>query len=145
MSGGGDIGASFGRLFQIAADHEQPAMEVEQSLAYADTRWFGFWLRANGHYLFPSGAKDNIFAVANFGRNLIGVHIKLAFLGLLLGCMLIGFDLFAWQWADCWYSNCGCLHPAWISMRAWDAAAQLPIIWVFLLPLMLTVASLAVA
>ena len=150
VSGGGYIGATVGKLFHNATEHEQPAMEVEEALADADTRWFGFWLRANGRYLIPNGAKDTIFAVANFGRNLVGVHIELALLGLLLGCMLVGFDLVVWQWADCWYSNSvdsktGCSQPSWMSMRTLDTAAQLPTIWIFLLPLMLVVASLAVA
>ncbi|MDR7152056.1 hypothetical protein J2W49_004032 [Hydrogenophaga palleronii] len=145
VSGGGYIGATVGKLFQNAAESQQSAKEVEEALADADARWFGFWLRANGRYLIPNGTKDTIFAVANFSRNLIGVHVEVALLGLLLGCLLIGFDLALWQWADCLYSGNACWQPAWMSMSALDMLSRVPTIWVFLPPVALAVALLAVA
>lgn len=144
VSGGGYIGATVGKLFQNAAESQQSARDVEEALADADSRWFGFWLRANGRYLIPNGAKDTIFAVANFSRNLIGVHVEMALLGMLLGAVLVLFNVSLWQWADCFYSN-GCMQPSWISMRALDRVAQAPTIWLLLLPLQLGLTSLAIA
>lgn len=144
VSGGGYIGATVGKLFQNAAESQQSARDVEEALADADSRWFGFWLRANGRYLIPNGAKDTVFAVANFSRNLIGVHVEMALLGLLLGAVLVLFNVSLWQWADCFYSN-GCIQPSWISMPALDLLSRVPTVWLFLPLVALAVAVLAVA
>lgn len=145
VSGGGYIGATVGKLFQNADGSPEGAKKIEQALADADARWFGFWLRANGRYLIPNGAKDTMFAVANFARNLVGVHIELALMGLLLGCVLVGFDLAIWQWADCLFSGNSCWQPDWVSMSTLDTVSRFPTVWMFLPPLMVVVATLAVA
>ncbi|MBS0164323.1 MAG: patatin-like phospholipase family protein [Nitrospira sp.] len=145
VSGGGYIGATVGKLFHNAAQTGQSAEDVEAALADADTRWFAFWLRANGRYLIPRGGKDLLFAVANFGRNLVGVHIELALLCLLLGSLLVGFDLALWQWADCLYSRNTCWQPSWVTMATLDAFSRWPSLWILTPPLILVAASLAAA
>lgn len=145
VSGGGYIGATVGRLYHDAARTGQPAHDVEAAIADADTRWFAFWLRANGRYLIPRGGKDLLFAAANFGRNLIGVHIELALLCLLLGSLLVGFDLALWQWADCLYSRNACWHPDWVTMDTLDALSRWPSLWIPIPLLLLLAASLATA
>jgi len=145
VSGGGYIGSTIGKLFHNAASTGQSAKEIEEALADADTRWFAFWLRANGRYLIPRGGKDLLFAAANFSRNLVGVHIELALLCLLLGCLLVGVDLAVWQWADCLLSGNGCWQPAWVTPATLDALSDWPTLWVLLPPLLLAAASLATA
>lgn len=105
VSGGGYVGSTVGKLYHEAQAHQTPnaAAAVEDAIGHAETRWFTAWLRANGRYLIPRGGKDVLFAITNFGRNLLGVHIELAVLSLLLGGLLVGFDLAIWQWADCLY------------------------------------------
>lgn len=145
VSGGGYIGSTVGKLFQNAAQVGQSAEEVETALGDADTRWFAFWLRANGRYLIPRGGKDLMFAAANFSRNLVGVHIELALLCLLLGCLLVGFDLALWQWADCLFSQNSCWQPRWVTTATLDAVSRWPSLWVLMPPLILAAASLAAA
>jgi len=145
VSGGGYIGATVGKLFHNAATTGQPAKDVEEALADADTRWFAFWLRANGRYLIPRGGKDLLFAAANFSRNLVGVHMELALLCLLAGCLLVGLDLAVWQWADCVLSGNGCWQPAWVTRATLDALSDWPTLWMLLPPLLLAAASLAAA
>jgi hypothetical protein len=123
VSGGGYIGALLGKLYQQAAagGSAQP-LQVEQAVADAETRWFAAWLRANGRYLIPRGAQDALLAGANFGRNLLGVHVELAFLALLLGGLLVGLDLLVWQLADCVFapgSACANDPDGWRTRMAW--------------------------
>ncbi len=99
VSGGGYVGAMLGRLFgraTSAADVEQ----VAAAFADADSRWFAWWLRANGRYLVPRGAKDRSFAIALFLRNLAGVHIELGLLAVLAGVALATIDLAGWAALD---------------------------------------------
>lgn len=144
VSGGGYIGATVGRLFHDAGRTGQPAQEVEAALADADTRWFAFWLRANGRYLIPRGGKDLLFAAANFGRNLVGVHIEVALLCLLLGSLLVQLDLGLWQWADC-LTRKTCLGHSWLTADVLGALSRWPSPWLLMLPLMLVAAALASA
>ncbi|QLA82501.1 hypothetical protein EXV95_18770 [Acidovorax sp. JMULE5] len=144
VSGGGYIGATVGRLFHDAARIGQPAQEVEAALADADTRWFAFWLRANGRYLIPRSGKDLMFAAANFGRNLVGVHIEVALLCLLLGSLLVQLDLGLWQWADC-LTRKTCAGPSWLTADVLGALSRWPSLWLLMPPLMLVAAALASA
>ncbi|CAG9172571.1 patatin-like phospholipase family protein [Cupriavidus pampae] len=106
VSGGGYIGSTIGKLYHHATPASgQDASTVEQSLGTPDTRWFAIWLRANGRYLIPKGTDDVLFAAANFARNLIGVHVELAVLSLMLGSLLVGFDLLVWGLADGLYNG----------------------------------------
>lgn len=145
VSGGGYIGATVGRLFHDAGRTGQPAQEVEAALADADNRWFAFWLRANGRYLIPRGGKDLLFAVANFGRNLVGVHIELALMCLLVGSLLVQFDLALWGYADCQIrKTCG--WPGWASAAdVLGAVSRWPTLWIVMPLVMLVAAALASA
>lgn len=97
VSGGGYIGAMLGRLFHNPGSSPET---VQDALGDAGARRYGVWLRANGRYLIPRGVVDLLFAVANYGRNLLGVHLELALLSLLLAGLLVGWDLLVWGWAD---------------------------------------------
>ena len=133
VSGGGYIGATVGKLYQneVGADKPQP-MAVQHALGEAQTRWFASWLRANGRYLIPRGAKDVLFAGANFGRNLLGVHVELAFISLLLGGLLVGLDLLVWQWADCVFQRGACAHPDWIDVELVSWFSRWPTLWLLI-------------
>ncbi|HSI50033.1 MAG TPA: patatin-like phospholipase family protein [Ideonella sp.] len=135
VSGGGYIGAMVGKLFQEARSSGQGADKIEQALADADRRWFAFWLRANGRYLIPRGGQDTLFAAANFGRNLVGVHVELAVMSLLLGGLLVGFDLAIWAWADCIYASPGCWRPPGVSVDTLAVLSNWPTSWLLLPPL----------
>ncbi|CAN5484990.1 hypothetical protein BH10PSE17_BH10PSE17_03560 [soil metagenome] len=131
VSGGGYIGGTVGRLFdQVDSDKVDPH-DVERALAEADTRWFTTWLRANGRYLIPRGSQDLAFAAANFGRNLLGVHIELAMWGLIIGGLLVGLDLGVWWWADCRYKG-GCEFTDFVGIDAFGLASEWPTPWLLL-------------
>jgi len=95
VSGGGYTGATLGRLLSRARTSEDVAA-VERGFADADARWFMWWLRANGRYLIPRGAKDTTFALATYLRNLSAVHIELGLMALLLGVGLACVDIVGW-------------------------------------------------
>lgn len=145
VSGGGYIGSTVGKLFQNAKDSGKSPSEVEAALGEADRRWFTFWLRANGRYLIPRGGKDLMFAAASFGRNLVGLHVELALLSLLLGGLLVSFDLLAWGWADCIFSGGACWRPSWISVDVLAALSPWPTLWLFLPPVIWCGAAVATA
>ncbi|UUX95546.1 patatin-like phospholipase family protein [Aquabacterium sp. J223] len=101
VSGGGYIGSTLGKLYHEAADgFGDDAASIERGLAQADTRWFAWWLRANGRYLIPRGAQDGVFAAAAFARNLLAIHIELALIWGLVGALLVMLNLGVWGWAD---------------------------------------------
>ncbi|WP_205736538.1 patatin-like phospholipase family protein [Achromobacter mucicolens] len=126
VSGGGYIGSTIGKLFQ--ADGAS-AFSVQQALADADRRQYGAWLRVNGRYLIPGGFKDVLFAAANFGRNLLGIHVEIAILSIILGAILVGLDIMVWQWADCVFQSHGCGSPDWAQRTALEYIAGPPTVW----------------
>jgi hypothetical protein len=97
VSGGGYIGAMLGRLFSHAANATD-VLRVQDELGDNRIRWFQWWLRANGRYLVPAGAKDTALACSLYLRNFLGVHFELGLIALALGLVLAGFDLCLW-WA----------------------------------------------
>ncbi|WP_312429186.1 patatin-like phospholipase family protein [Achromobacter sp.] len=131
VSGGGYIGSTIGKLYQA---NQQKAIEVQQALADADRRQYGAWLRVNGRYLIPGGFRDALFAAANFGRNLLGIHVEIAILSIILGTVLLGLDLLVWQWADCVFQSRGCWSPSWAEGKTLVYLAGPPPVWL-LLPL----------
>ncbi|MDX9663656.1 patatin-like phospholipase family protein [Pseudomonas sp. P5_152] len=136
VSGGGYIGATIGKLFHNEGQSGAPQpMDLEKHLGEAQSRWFAVWLRANGRYLIPRGLKDILFAAANFGRNLLGVHVELAFLSLILGGLLVGLDLAVWQWADCLAPGGGCAPLSWLDMGLIGFFSNWPTLWVALAPI----------
>ena len=136
VSGGGFIGALVGRLFDRNGAGQGGARQVERALADADGRWFCWWLRANGNYLFARGARDIFVAAATMLRNLIALHIELALLAILLGTLLAGFDLLMWAtldqlWAPDPQQASQALQRAIRRIAHW-----LPSLWLLLLPLL---------
>jgi hypothetical protein len=99
VSGGSFIGGLIGRLF----DRERApggAGRVQDALADADQRWFAWWLRANGHYLFARGAREGFIAAAVMLRNLVALHVELALLALAAGAALALADIGVWWMID---------------------------------------------
>ncbi|QHI96720.1 hypothetical protein GT347_01160 [Xylophilus rhododendri] len=135
VSGGGYIGSTIGKLFQTAVPGPGAAGQVEQALAEADKKWFSFWLRANGRYLIPNGATDLFFAAANFGRNLLGIHIEIALLGILAGCLLALFDTAVWQCADGIYAGRSCFLSPLMPASSLPGLSRWPTLWLLLIPL----------
>ena len=130
VSGGGYIGATVGKLFHDRPADKPDPLGVEAALADAPARGFATWLRANGRYLIPGGAKDVSFAAASFGRNLVGVHVELALLSLLIGSLLVGLDLAAWGWADCVFRAAeGCALPGGVDRSDFGAFSHWPTAW----------------
>jgi hypothetical protein len=95
VSGGGFTGGMLGRFFSRAKSRED-AQAVQQAFGQDQTAWFLWWLRANGRYLIPRGAKDTAFVAALFIRNLVAVHFELGMLAVLLGLCLAAVNLAGW-------------------------------------------------
>lgn len=83
----------------------------------------------------PRGLKDILFAAANFGRNLLGVHVELAFLSLILGGLLVGLDLAVWQWADCIAPGGDCVPLSGLNMGLIGFFFNRPTLWIALAPI----------
>lgn len=83
VSGGGYIGAALGRLYQ----GDQKAEAVQERLGDNDTVLL-WWLRNNGRYLTPAGARDMLQALAYIVRNMFSSHFEVALL-MLLGASFI--------------------------------------------------------
>ncbi|VVP05605.1 hypothetical protein PS838_03052 [Pseudomonas fluorescens] len=135
VSGGGYIGSTIGKLFHNEGQSGAPdPLRLERELGQAQTRWFAVWLRANGRYLIPRGLKDILFAAANFGRNLLGVHVELAFMAFILGGFLVSLDLAIWQWVDCLAPGGGCAPVTRLDMDLIDFFSSWPTLWIGLVP-----------
>lgn len=124
VSGGGYVGGTLGKLCQ-----EFGPDRAQEALADADKRWFAYWLRANGRYLIPHGARDALFAIANFLRNLVGIHLEIAMLGIVLGGVLVGIDLFVWWLAEGQNLAHGAVFRDFVGL-----ASQWPTLWLLLIP-----------
>lgn len=135
VSGGGYIGSAIGKLFHNAGEIGKPdPLKLEHDLGEVQAHWFDIWLRANGRYLIPRGLKDILFALANFGRNLFGVHVELALLSLILGSVLVALDLAVWQWADCSVGPEGCGRWPSVDSALIGFFADFPTLWIVLVP-----------
>jgi len=129
VSGGGYIGSMLGRLFDRARNPAQ-VQRVQSAIGQGDAAWYLWWLRANGRYLIPRGAKDRTFAIALFLRNLVGVHFELGLVALLLGVMLAGVDMLGW-WA---VESLGYWRPTALNLLRW-LPHWLSVVWLLVLPL----------
>ncbi|WP_268800779.1 patatin-like phospholipase domain-containing protein [Pseudomonas huanghezhanensis] len=135
VSGGGYIGSTLGKLFHNEGKTGAPdPMKLEKDIASAQARWFALWLRANGRYLIPRGLQDLLLAIANFGRNLLGVHVELALMSLILAGLLLCIDLGVWGWADCLAPGGGCDGPQWLDLTVIDFFSNWPTVWMALIP-----------
>lgn len=91
VSGGGYVGAAFGRLFAKGQD----ADTVQARLGSNDTILL-WWLRNNGRYLTPAGARDMMQALASIVRNTLFSLIEAGLLALLgAGVMLVPYVVMA--------------------------------------------------
>ncbi len=96
------------------------ASQIQAQLASADTRWFTWWLRANGRYLIAQRANGAVYALAIYLRNLLAIHVEIGMLGLLLGAVLALLNLGLWSgWQQLWPG----LHTP---LQQW---AWLPTLW----------------
>lgn len=84
VSGGGYIGSALGRLYQA----DQKADAVQERLGKNDTVLL-WWLRNNGRYLTPAGARDMVQALASIVRNVFSSHFEVAVLMLLAASLLL--------------------------------------------------------
>ncbi len=75
VSGGGYLGSSLGRLYREGTS----ATEVEAGVARDDSMWL-WWLRNNGRYLTPAGAKDLGYATASIVRGILATHLEIGIL-----------------------------------------------------------------
>lgn len=101
VSGGSYVGSMLGSLYSQAANPGE-VRAVTSALADARSKWFTWWLRANGRYLMPRGTRDSLFAGALYARNLLGVHFEFALMAVVLGVVLAAVDLAAWHGVDAW-------------------------------------------
>lgn len=84
VSGGGYLGASLGRLYSDQSD----AATVENGVASDRSMWL-WWLRNNGRYLTPAGAKDLGFATASIVRGVISTHLEIGILILAMASLVL--------------------------------------------------------
>ena len=136
VSGGGFIGALLGRLFDQASS-AQSASHVQTAIADADNRWFAWWLRANGHYLFASGARDVFVAVATMLRSLLALHIELAVVAMAVGTLLATLNLATWAWLDHQWLPLVRAGGEWVSVLLSHLPNALPTLWLLWVPPML--------
>ncbi|MCB2019495.1 MAG: patatin-like phospholipase family protein, partial [Burkholderiaceae bacterium] len=108
VSGGGFVGAMFGRLVTLVG------IEAAQAELARSTSPVLEWLRRNGRYLSPSGARDLGIAMATYLRAIVAIHAETLLLCLpfvlvvLLPHLLVqGFDDFdpaGWpDWVTPWW------------------------------------------
>lgn len=119
VSGGGYIGTALGRLYSRNAS----AAQVEESVG-DDCSLFLWWLRNNGRYLTPRGAKDAGVAVATMLRGWFLSQAYILFVALLLVALSLLPHAIVWALPD-WIPI-----PAWVSLipSVWWLAATVPLI-----------------
>lgn len=84
VSGGGYLGASLGRLYSGDCRADQ----VEKGVAADDSMWL-WWLRNNGRYLTPAGARDLGYASASIVRGVIATNLEIGILILAMACLVL--------------------------------------------------------
>ncbi|MEP6899148.1 MAG: patatin-like phospholipase family protein [Rhodanobacter sp.] len=93
VSGGGYAGAAFGRLFSKKA--KAPA--VEKGVA-DDSSLLLWWLRSNGRYLVPAGARDLLQAWAGQLRGFVATQFEITTMIALLSCVIVLPHLLGYHW-----------------------------------------------
>lgn len=149
VSGGGYLGASLGRLFHdnatpaldecvgISQTHlnhvKQRADDIQDGIADRESMWL-WWLRNNGRYLTPSGAKDLGMAGASILRGIFSTHMEMGALLLLLSALTLfprmALAAFAWQSSD--ISLLSLLPSVWgwlMVLPAWFGIFQIFAYW----------------
>ncbi|OPA90576.1 hypothetical protein BFW86_11115 [Pseudomonas fluorescens] len=84
VSGGGYIGAMFGRLF----GHEDSPKQVEEGLANDDSLML-WWLRNNGRYLTPAGSRDLLITFSSILRGFVATQMEVAILMLGIAILIV--------------------------------------------------------
>ena len=93
VSGGGYTGAAFGRLFSPTV---KPA-DVEKGLA-DDGSLLLWWLRSNGRYLVPAGARDLLQTWAGQLRGFIATQFEVTTLIALMSCVIVLPHMLGHRW-----------------------------------------------
>jgi hypothetical protein len=93
VSGGGYAGSAFGRLFSPKVS---PA-DVEKGLA-DDGSLLLWWLRSNGRYLVPAGARDLLQTWASQLRGFIATQFEVTTLLGLLSCLIVLPHMLGHRW-----------------------------------------------
>lgn len=90
VSGGGYVGSSLGRLYGApdGKGERAGAAFVEGGVASDGSMWL-WWLRNNGRYLTPAGAKDLGFASASIARGIVATNLEIGVLLLLLAGVVL--------------------------------------------------------
>jgi len=83
VSGGGYIGSALGRLFHAGAHGD--AASVEAGVAN-DRSLFLWWLRNNGRFLAPAGARDLLQAFSSQLRGFLATQAEVLVLMMLVAC-----------------------------------------------------------
>ena len=108
VSGGGYIGAMFGRLVcALDIDRAQAVLARSDSIPLS-------WLRRYGRYLAPMGARDFGIGIATYLRAIIAVHLEFAMMALVVGLLATlaytadaqvgALDARAWSaWGSAWW------------------------------------------
>ena len=96
VSGGGYVGAMYGRLVGTYGLHHAQAL-----MARSRSSVLG-WLRRNGRYLTPAGSRDTGIAVVTYLRAWLAIHAEFMFASILLGLVVVGPHLWqhSLQWLD---------------------------------------------
>ncbi|CAL8479558.1 patatin-like phospholipase family protein [Caballeronia sp. S22] len=130
VSGGGYVGVAFGRLFSEKAK----GLQVESCLA-DDRSMFLWWLRHNGRYLIPAGAKDEWLAAAAAIRGWISSQFSfllLVFAAVGLVCVP---HAIVWTWPD-WGVSSACtqwLPSVWLIVAVLPAMLTAICMWAYYL------------
>lgn len=119
VSGGGYVGAMYGRLVATYG-----VQQAQQLMAASGSPVLG-WLRRNGRYLTPGGARDGGMAIVTYLRAWLAIHAEFMFACILLGLLVIlphlwqhsvqVLDANAWEaWYTAWWA---------LSLAFWTALA----------------------
>ncbi len=111
VSGGGYAGAALGRLFSAKVKPEQ----VEQGLA-DDQSLLLWWLRSNGRYLVPSGARDLLQTWAGQLRGFVATQFEVTTLAALLSCLIVLPHLLGYRGDAGSFWWLATLLPAWLAV-----------------------------
>lgn len=87
VSGGGYVGSAWGRLYK-GANNPATAATVEKAIADDDSLVI-WWLRQNGRFLTPAGARDLFKTWTTQFRAFIATQLEIAFLALLIGVIVV--------------------------------------------------------
>ncbi|HSN32320.1 MAG TPA: patatin-like phospholipase family protein, partial [Ideonella sp.] len=108
VSGGGFVGAMYGRLVSRLGVHAAQAVLARDESPVLE------WLRRNGRYLAPAGARDLGIAVVTYLRAMIAIHGESLLTGLLFAVLVMTphllqqagprFDAAHWEpWRTLWW------------------------------------------